>query len=75
MSPNNRLEKQIESRERSRFTSDEIVCAIEAVEKTGLTIDGVEITLTGSINIKTRRAVEPKSQTNIDQAQPAKKQA
>jgi hypothetical protein len=75
MSPNNRLEKQIESRERPRFTSDEIVCAIEAVEKTGLTIDGVEITLTGSINIKTRRAVEPKSQTNIDQAQPAKKQA
>src|SRR5262249_28839426 len=31
-------EKQKESRERPRFTADEIVCAIEAVEKTGLII-------------------------------------
>jgi len=43
--------KQKESRE--RFTADEIVCAIDAVGKAGLTVYSVEITLNGSININT----------------------
>jgi hypothetical protein len=36
-----------------RFTADEIVRAIEAVEQTGLTVRGVEITQSGSIKIET----------------------
>jgi len=36
-----------------RFTADDIVRAIEAVQKTGLTVYGVEITADGSISINT----------------------
>jgi hypothetical protein len=44
-----------------RFTPDDIVRAIEAVEKAGLHIDGVEITVTGDIKIATRRPRGEKS--------------
>ena len=40
-----RLKKQKVSREVLRFTADEIVGAMGAVEKAGLTIYGVEITM------------------------------
>jgi hypothetical protein len=47
------LTKQKEGRQALRFTADEIVRAIEAVQQAGLTVYGVEITLTGSISIST----------------------
>lgn len=37
-----------------RFTPEDIVRAIEGVQAAGLTVYGVEITLTGAINISTR---------------------
>jgi hypothetical protein len=40
--------------ERPRFTPDEIVRAIDAVTKAGLTIHSVEITNSGSIKIETQ---------------------
>src|SRR5262245_2116879 len=63
--------KQKESRE--RFTADEIVCAIEAVGKAGLTVYSVEITLNGSININTtsppnRSGSKPQLKANQDPA-------
>jgi hypothetical protein len=40
--------------ERPRFTADEIVRAIDAVTKAGLTVQSVEITHSGSIKIETQ---------------------
>ena len=62
-----RLKKQKKRREEMRFTADEIVRAIGAVERSGLTVYGVEITLDGSIKINTaspfKRASASKSET------------
>ena len=48
------LKKQKDSRKPLRFTSAEIVRTIEAVQASGLTVYGVEITLAGAINISTQ---------------------
>jgi hypothetical protein len=47
--------------ERPRFTAEDIVRAIDGVEKAGLQIDGVEITVTGDIKITIRRSRGEKS--------------
>jgi hypothetical protein len=47
------MPKPDQPKDAQRFTTDEIVRAIEAVEKTGLTVSGVEITQSGSIKIET----------------------
>ena len=77
-----RLKKQKESREAPRFTVDDIVRAIEAVQKAGLTVYGVEISLNGSINISTtshfKRAAASKPETGADalnEVQPNKRRA
>jgi hypothetical protein len=63
-----RLKKQKERRD--RFTADDIVRAIGAVEQAGLTVYGVEITLDGSIKISTaspfKRGSAPKSEATAD---------
>ena len=74
-----------DSRKPLRFTSTEIVRTIEAVQAAGLTVYGVEITLTGAINITTqpprsvsKRPATPQqaSETNsADETTPVKKQA
>jgi hypothetical protein len=51
--------KGTKNREPQRFTPDDIVRAIEGVEKAGLQILGVEITPTGAIKI----ATGPRSET------------
>jgi hypothetical protein len=60
-----------------RFTPDDIVCAIEGVEKAGLKIYSVEITLTGDIKITTgrteSRAASGSSADNEGPAKSAKK--
>ena len=65
-----RLKKQKESRGAPRFTVDDIVRAIEAVQQAGLTVYGVEISLNGSINISTtspfKRAAASKPETSAD---------
>ena len=48
------LIKRSENAERPRFTADEIVRAIDAVTKAGLTVHSVEITNSGSIKIETQ---------------------
>ena len=77
-----RLKKRMEGREVLRFTADDIVRAIGAIEQAGLTIYGVEITLDGSIKINTaspfKRAAAPKPETTADtqyEVQPNKKRA
>jgi hypothetical protein len=49
-----RLKNQKKSREHLRFTPSDIVRAINGVEAAGLQVYGVEITLTGAINIATQ---------------------
>jgi hypothetical protein len=49
-----RLKNQKKSREHLRFTPSDIVRAINGVEAAGLQVYGVEITLTGAINISTQ---------------------
>ena len=77
-----RLKNQKESRKALRFTADDIVRALEAVEQAGLTVYGVEITLNGSIKINTaspfKRAAASKSEMTADvqdEIQPTKKRA
>ncbi len=74
-----------DSREPLRFTSTEIVRTIEAAQAAGLTVYGVEITLTGAINITTQppRSVSKRPATlqqasetdSADETTPVKKQA
>ncbi|MGB8585890.1 MAG: hypothetical protein WCD87_09575 [Pseudolabrys sp.] len=74
-----------DSRKPLRFTSTEIVRTIEAVQAAGLTVYGVEITLTGAINITTqpprsvsKRPATPQQASETDSADettPVKKQA
>ena len=78
----NRLKKQKESREARRFTPDDIVRAIGAVQQAGLTVYGVEISLNGSINISTtspfKRAAVSQTETSadpLDEIQPNKRRA
>ena len=68
-----------------RFTADEIVRTIDAVQAAGLTVYGVEITLAGAINISTqpphnvsKRPATPRQMSetkSMDETTPAKKQA
>ena len=77
-----RLKNQKERAKVLSFTVDDIVRAIEAVQQTGLTVYGVEITANGSIKVSTtspfkRQAAskrEPSADTQ-DEAQPNKKRA
>ena len=48
------LIKRSKNAERPRFTVDEIVRAIDAVTKAGLTVYSVEVTNSGSIKIETQ---------------------
>jgi hypothetical protein len=73
------MRKTNQPKDIQRFTADEIVRAIEAVERTGLAIRGVEITQSGSIKIETgprqqqsSRAATAPNAANV-QAEPAKK--
>ena len=77
-----RPKKQQESRKALRFTADEIVRAIEAVQQGGPAVYGVEITLTGSININTtppsKRAAASKPEARasaLNDTEPYKKRA
>jgi len=75
-----RLKKQKERHEALRFTADEIVRAIEAVQRAGLTIYSVEITLNGSISINTtapfkHAAPKPETEDAQEEVQPNKKRA
>jgi hypothetical protein len=75
-----RLKKQKERHEAPRFTADDIVRAIEAVQQAGLTIYSVEITLNGSISINTTspfKRAAPKTETEDaqEEVQPNKKRA
>jgi hypothetical protein len=77
-----RQKNQTGGRKVLRFTPDDIVGAIGAVEQAGLTVYGVEITLDGSIKINTaspfKRAGGSKSETPADvqdEAEPNKKRA
>ncbi len=45
---------QKDSRKSLRFTTEEIMHTIDAVQAAGLTVYGVEITLAGAINISTQ---------------------
>jgi hypothetical protein len=78
----NRLKKRKESREAPRFTADDIVRAIEAVQQAGLTVHAVEIAVNGSIHINTtspfRHRATSKSDTGADaqdEAPPNKQRA
>jgi hypothetical protein len=54
--------KRKDSRQPLRFMSAEIVRTIEAVQASGLTVYGVEITLAGAINItRTTRAEDERT--------------
>ncbi len=72
-----------DSRKPLRFTSTEIVRTIEAVQAAGLTVYGVEITLTGAINISkqpppsvSKRPGMLRQETkSVDETTPVKKQA
>jgi hypothetical protein len=77
-----RFQKEGERREARSLTPDDIVQAIDAVQQAGLTVHGVEITIHGSINIRTtspfKRSVASKSQATADSTdalEPAKKRA
>lgn len=77
-----RQKNRKEGREALRFTADDIVRAIRAVEQARLTVYGVEIALNGSIKINTtspfKRAAASKSETTAnvqDEVQPNKKRA
>lgn len=48
------MREQTERREQPHFTPDDIMLAIDGVQAAGLKAYGVEITLTGSINIATQ---------------------
>ena len=63
-----RLKKQKKRIEGPRFTADEIVRTIEAVQQAGLTVHSVEITLNGSVSIHT-------SADAMDEVQPNTKRA
>ena len=77
--------KRKDSRQPLRFTSAEIVRTIEAVQASGLTVYGVEITLAGAINISTqpspgvsKRPAPPRQAlltNSVDETTPVKKQA
>jgi len=72
-----RSKKQKERHEVLRFTADDIVRAIEAVQQAGLTIYSVEITLSGSISINTTSPFKrpaPKPETE-DAQEEVKKRA
>jgi hypothetical protein len=79
----NRLKKPKEkSREAPRFTADDIVRAIEAVQQAGLTVHAIEIAVNGSIHINTtspfRHRATSKPDTGADaqdEAQPNKQRA
>lgn len=78
----NRLKKQNERRGAPRFTPDDIVRAIEAIQQAGLTVYGVEISLNGSINIHTKSpfkgSAASKRQTSadaLDEVDPIKRRA
>jgi hypothetical protein len=65
---------QKEDPQAQRFTPDDIVRAIEGVEKAGLEVRGVEITTSGSIKIVTGR-VTSKPEASVspsDEALPTK---
>jgi hypothetical protein len=72
-----------DSREPLRFAPGDIVRAIEEVGAAGLTVYGVEITLTGALNISTqpppsvsKRPATPRQETKkVDETTPVKKQA
>ena len=74
---------QKDSRKPTRFTSAEIVQTIDAVQASGLTIYGVEITLAGATNISTqppptvsKRPAMPRQEIkSVDETPPVKKQA
>ena len=77
-----RRKNQKKSREAPRFTPDDVMRAIEAVQQAGLTVYAVEVAPNGSINISTtspfKRAAASKSETTADaqdEAQPNKKRA
>jgi hypothetical protein len=77
--------KQKDTRKPLRFTSAEIVRTIDAVQASGLTVYGVEITLAGAINISTqpspgvsKRPAPPRQATRtnaVDETTPVKKLA
>jgi len=76
------LIKRSKNAEQPRFTADEIVRAIEAVEQTGLAVRGVEITQSGSIKIETgsrqqqsSRAATAPNDANVEGETAKKKQA
>jgi hypothetical protein len=79
----NRLKRQKEkSRVAARFTADDIVRAIEAVQQGGLTVHAVEIAVNGSIRINTtspfRHRAPSKPETGADaqdETQPNKRRA
>jgi hypothetical protein len=65
---------------RAAFTPDDIVRAIEAVQQTGLTVYGVEISVDGSINIHTASpfkgsAASRRQIATEDELEPKKRQA
>jgi hypothetical protein len=74
---------QKESHKPLRFTTEEIMHTIDAVQAAGLTV-GVEITLAGAINISTqpppsvKRSATPRQVTEtdlVDETTPSKKLA
>jgi hypothetical protein len=74
--------KQKENREALRFTADEIIRAVEAVEQAGLTVHAVDIAPNGSMSIKTtspfKRGASQKPEVGADvqdELQPSKKRA
>jgi hypothetical protein len=77
-----RPKNQKKIRKSLRFTAADIIRAVDAVERAGLTVHGVEITLDGSIKINTtspfKRAAASKPETTPDvqaDVQPSKKRA
>ena len=81
----NTRKNQKDSRKPLRFTTEEIMHSIDAVQAAGLTVYGVEITLAGAINITTqpppsvsKRPATPRqvSETDLlDETIPSKKLA
>ena len=63
----------------TRFTLDDIERAIKGVERAGLVVRGVEITVIGSIKIECMRdtkvadAASPEPTERLDEVQPTKK--
>jgi hypothetical protein len=74
------MSKVTRPKDTQRFTADEIVRAIEAVTKVGLTVHAVEITQSGSIKIETQPQKQPPSRAanapnTADVQETSKKQA